>query len=38
MVLKAVSLLGLGIDNVEWVASDEQGRIDASQVRKKGYI
>ncbi len=26
-VVKAVALLGLGVDNVEWVDTDEQGRI-----------
>ncbi len=26
-VLKAISILGLGIDNIEWVDVDEQGRI-----------
>ncbi len=27
-VVKAIALLGLGIDNVEWVEVDEQGRIN----------
>ncbi len=31
-VVKAISLLGLGQDNIEWVNTDEQGRIIASQV------
>ena len=31
-VVKAVALLGFGIDNIEWVASDSEGRIIASQV------
>lgn len=31
-VLKAVALLGLGIDNIETVACDEQGRILADKV------
>ena len=31
-VIKAISLLGLGIDNIEWVAADSQGRIDANNV------
>jgi glutamate/tyrosine decarboxylase-like PLP-dependent enzyme len=31
-VTKAIALLGLGIDQVEWVAADDQGRIDASAV------
>ncbi len=33
-VIKAISLLGLGIDNIEWVESDSEGRIDASQIPK----
>ena len=31
-VSKAIALLGLGTDNVEWVPADNQGRIDAAQV------
>lgn len=31
-VIKAISLLGLGIDNIEWVATDNQGRIDSTQI------
>ncbi len=31
-VVKAISLLGLGIDNIEWVAADDQGRIDTENV------
>ena len=31
-VTKAVALLGLGIDNVEWVAADSEGRINVSEV------
>lgn len=31
-VSKAISLLGFGIDNVEWVAADEQGRIETNAV------
>jgi len=31
-VLKAIALLGFGIDNIEWVEADEQGRIDVAQV------
>jgi glutamate/tyrosine decarboxylase-like PLP-dependent enzyme len=31
-VSKAIALLGFGTDNVEWVDSDEQGRICADQV------
>ena len=31
-VTKAIALLGLGIDQVEWVAADDQGRIDSSAV------
>jgi len=31
-VVKAVALLGLGIDNVEWVDVDDQGRIMADRV------
>lgn len=33
-VLKAVALLGLGTDNIEWVPVDEQGRIRADQLPK----
>jgi len=29
-VVKAIALLGLGIENIEWVESDDQGRIDPS--------
>ncbi len=31
-VLKAIALLGLGIDHIEWVEADNQGRIDASAI------
>jgi glutamate/tyrosine decarboxylase-like PLP-dependent enzyme len=31
-VSKAIALLGFGIDNVEWVESDSQGRISAGSV------
>ena len=31
-VIKAIALLGLGTDNVEWVDTDSQGRMIASQV------
>jgi glutamate/tyrosine decarboxylase-like PLP-dependent enzyme len=31
-VTKAIALLGFGIDNVEWVDADTQGRIDARLV------
>lgn len=31
-VIKAIALLGLGIDNIEWVDTDVQGRIIPSQV------
>lgn len=31
-VVKAVALLGFGIDNIEWVATDSQGRIDPEAV------
>lgn len=31
-VIKAVALLGLGLDNIEWVDSDDQGRILASKM------
>lgn len=31
-VIKAVALLGLGIDNIEWVDTDDQGRILASDL------
>jgi glutamate/tyrosine decarboxylase-like PLP-dependent enzyme len=31
-VLKAISMLGLGRDNIEWVDVDEQGRMIASKV------
>jgi glutamate/tyrosine decarboxylase-like PLP-dependent enzyme len=31
-VTKAIALLGFGIDNVEWVDADAQGRIDAQLV------
>jgi len=33
-VKKAIALLGLGIDNVEWVEVDDQGRILVDQVPK----
>lgn len=31
-VIKAISLLGFGKENVEWVPVDDQGRIEADQV------
>ncbi len=31
-VLKAISLLGFGKSNIEWVAVDDQGRIDPTQL------
>jgi len=31
-VVKAIALLGLGIDNIEWVETDDQGRIVASAI------
>ncbi len=31
-VTKGIALLGIGIDNVEWVDADDQGRIDANGV------
>jgi len=31
-VLKTIGLLGFGKDNVEWIDSDEQGRIDSGKV------
>jgi glutamate/tyrosine decarboxylase-like PLP-dependent enzyme len=31
-VLKAISLLGLGTDNIEWVDVDDQGRILVNQI------
>jgi glutamate/tyrosine decarboxylase-like PLP-dependent enzyme len=31
-VVKAIALLGLGIDNIEWVETDDQGRIDANAI------
>ena len=31
-VVKAVSLLGLGLDNIEWVETDSEGRIDVEQI------
>ena len=33
-VIKAISLLGFGIDGIEWVDTDSQGRIMASQIPK----
>ena len=33
-VIKAISLLGLGIDNIEWVAADDQGRIEVTNIPK----
>jgi glutamate/tyrosine decarboxylase-like PLP-dependent enzyme len=33
-VIKAIALLGFGIDNIEWVDADEQGRIMVDQVPK----
>ncbi len=31
-VIKAISLLGLGIDSIEWVAVDNQGRIQCEDI------
>ncbi|MFV2033052.1 MAG: aspartate aminotransferase family protein, partial [Gammaproteobacteria bacterium] len=31
-VVKAIALLGLGIDNIEWVETDNQGRVLASAI------
>ncbi len=31
-VSKAIALLGFGLDRVEWIAADDQGRIDVNQV------
>ncbi|MDA9346330.1 pyridoxal-dependent decarboxylase [Porticoccaceae bacterium] len=31
-VIKAVALLGLGLDNIEWVDSDDQGRVIAAKM------
>jgi glutamate/tyrosine decarboxylase-like PLP-dependent enzyme len=31
-VVKAVALLGFGLDNIEWIAGDDQGRIDPTQI------
>jgi len=31
-VIKAIALLGLGIDNIEWVETDNQGRIEPSAI------
>ena len=31
-ILKAVSLLGLGTDNIEWVDTDDQGRIRTDKI------
>jgi len=31
-VVKAIALLGLGIDNIEWVETDDQGRIDPAAI------
>ena len=31
-VIKAIALLGLGINNIEWVETDNQGRIDSSAI------
>ena len=31
-VVKAIALLGLGIDNIEWVDTDEQGRINPALI------
>jgi glutamate/tyrosine decarboxylase-like PLP-dependent enzyme len=31
-VVKAIALLGLGIDNIEWVETDNQGRINPSAI------
>lgn len=33
-VIRAVALLGLGINNIEWVDTDEQGRIIVSSIPK----
>ena len=31
-VVKAIALLGFGIDNIEWVDTDSQGRIIPSRI------
>jgi glutamate/tyrosine decarboxylase-like PLP-dependent enzyme len=31
-VIKAIALLGLGVDNIEWVEADHQGRILPAQI------
>ena len=31
-VIKAIALLGFGLDNIEWVEADDQGRIIADQM------
>lgn len=31
-ILKAISLLGFGVDHIEWVPADDQGRIIASEI------
>jgi glutamate/tyrosine decarboxylase-like PLP-dependent enzyme len=31
-VVKAIALLGFGLDNIEWVEGDDQGRIDRGQM------
>ena len=31
-VIKAIALLGFGLDNIEWVEGDDQGRIDQNQM------
>ena len=31
-VIKAISLLGFGIDNIEWIDTDSEGRIDSSKI------
>ena len=32
-VKKALALLGFGLDNVDWIDADDQGRIDATRIR-----
>ncbi|MBN1379580.1 MAG: aspartate aminotransferase family protein [Gammaproteobacteria bacterium] len=31
-VIKAITLLGFGVDNIEWIATDEQGRMIPSEI------
>ena len=36
-VTKAVALLGFGLDNIEWVEGDDQGRILPEQLPRSGW-